>query len=267
MTRSPAMNCARVLGAHFGVGPALGLCHEHAERLVGRRTVCQQRQLVGRMETHQVTHAPSRVEQRAQPRVREDALDEVLAQPRVREAALLLYREVGPGGQQRFGEDPPALALAHAPAAAVDLHPLEPAAWRVALEDEAIQVLGGQRLRLSCRPAGHLVGPVAAGTRDDEAHQDAVDERAPLRRVLQPHCLARHRQARLDLRTGRHPGNLRAEDVHQVGVALVPAVPPHLVAQQAAGDSNAHHDVIMPPRRPWSRHGDGCGRDRLLQDV
>ena len=77
------------------------------------------------MEANQAANGPAPREQCAQRGVGKDALDEVLAQPGVAQAALFLDWEVRHRGDQRFGEQPAPLALAHASPTAVDLHPLE----------------------------------------------------------------------------------------------------------------------------------------------
>ena len=55
----------------------------------------------------------------------------------------------------------------------------------------------------------------------------------------QPERLARRAQSRLHFRTNRHPFDEEAKCLHQIAVALVPAVVANFFAQQAGRYSNA----------------------------
>jgi len=69
---------------------ALGLAHQTAQAWVRLRLVAHELQLVGRVEGHQAAHAPAATEQAAQPAIREDPLDEVLARRRGVKTTLFL---------------------------------------------------------------------------------------------------------------------------------------------------------------------------------
>src|SRR5262249_49324959 len=89
---------------------------------------------------------------------------------------------------------------------------------------------------------------------------------APCADAHELHRLARRAEAGLDLWTDRHPLDVRTEDVHEVRVTLVPAVPAHAVPEQARRDPDArplaHRPILSRkyngrscplPRRSTSR--------------
>src|SRR6185436_7122735 len=111
-----------------------------------------------------------------------------------------------------------------------DLDAVQPAAWRVALEDVAAQVHRGERLHAPRGERAHRLGMVGAGVNRDHAEIAAG--------LQQAHRLARHAHADLHFGTDADPFDMRRERLEQRRVALVAAVEPHLVAKQARRDAD-----------------------------
>ena len=201
--------------------------------------VRQQHQLVRRVKPHQLSDGPPRREQRAQPAVGEDALDEVLAQPGIAEPAFLFDRQRRHARPQRRGIEPGAGALRHR-ARRMHLHPLHPAARRVSLQHVPGEVERGQRRDARASVGGHAIRPVGAAPRSDHPHRHRLPGR---RRAIgiahQVHGLARRSHPDLDLRAHRHPLHIPAERLGEEAVALVAAVEADLLAEQAGRDADA----------------------------
>ncbi len=205
------------------------------------------------VELHQPPRGEARGQQGAPAAVGEHALDEVLPQPRVVEPALLLHRQVGPGGHQRGGVQPPPLAAGR-PGMAVHPHPLHPAARRAALEDVA-----GDLLQLR----GHAAPVVAEGGGGIHLR------RVPAHRArrggvpLQAQRGARHAQAHRNLGADRDELEPVAQRVGHEGVALVVAVPAHRLPQQATADAQADGAGGIHPAVGWAHgaHRFGVFRD------
>src|SRR5262249_3479286 len=90
----------------------------------------------------------------------------------------------------------------------------------------------------ACGPGPHGVRVVDAGV-----HRDHPDVAADLQ---EPHRLARHAHADFHLGADAHPLHVRRERLDQHRVALVTAVEPHLVAQQAGPDADSK--LLLRPR-------------------
>ena len=243
--RERAHELALVLRAELTPRSPLRGCHQTSERPVGLRRVGHQLELVHGVEGDQPPDAPAPLEERAQPSIGEDALDEVLAQHGVVEPPFLLDGEHRVVPDQRLREEPLALLLGHALLAS-HLDPLHAAARRVLLEHVAAEVEPGQLASALLRPCPHRSGPVASALGPE--HDDLV---AP---ADQTHGLARGPHAELHLRADRHPLDVGLEDIGEKAIALVSAVPAHLLPEQTAGDADPKRGVV-PPQLP--------GRGRL----
>src|SRR5262245_4507597 len=130
----------------------------------------------------------------------------------------------------------------------MDLHALESAARRILLEDVASQVQRGERGHAARGPGAHAVGVIDAGVQRD--HADVTAD------LHEPHRLTRNTHADFDVRTDAHPFDERSERLDQGPVALVTAVEPYLVPEQAGrdADSNFFHPrsryVMISTRAP-----------------
>ena len=67
--------------------------------------------------------------------------------------------------------------------------------------------------------------------------------------ALQPDGLARRAHPGLDFRADAHPADVRREDLHEKGIALVAAVEADLVAEEAGG--NPEPRPIVSPAIHW----------------
>jgi hypothetical protein len=198
---------------------------EASERGAAPRRVRHELQGVGGVEGRDAAECPAPPEERAQAAIPEDPLEEVLAPVWVRQATLLLHREMGKGLQQGLGEQ-----AARGRAAPADGH-AQAAARRVLLEHVSAEIELAQRSHAPRRVAAQRGGAIAAALRGDQAHRPADP--------AQVHRLARHAEPGLDLGADGHPLDVTAEGLEQDGVALVPAVEPHRLAEQAGGDADA----------------------------
>jgi hypothetical protein len=114
----------------------------------------QQQQLVLGMKADQIAHGPPRREQPAQPPVGKHPLDEVVAEARIGEPALFLDGQVRIRVDECCSEHSAAAAIRRA-VTVVDLHPLQPTARRVLLEDEAREIFIAQRRGARSREPFH----------------------------------------------------------------------------------------------------------------
>jgi len=174
--------------------------------------VRQQLQLVPAVEDDQRVGRPAPAEQSAQPLIREDALDEVLAQGGLLQTVLVLDRQVRELRDERFGKQPPAGA-GDAPSG-VHGHALEPAARRILLQHVSRQVFRLQLPRPRSRECRHARGPVVGALHADEPHPLRGRGHA-IRARHEVNRLARRRHAELHLRAHRHPLDEAADGGHQ----------------------------------------------------
>jgi hypothetical protein len=139
------------------------------------------------------------------------------------------------GGREGGGEQPAPAAGRHA-LAGVDLDPEEPAAGRVLLEDDPVQVLGRQLADPLAGPGVHRRRPVDGRARGDHARRH--DPRL-IGVALQAHRFARGAHADFDLRADRYQLAPGGQGAGQPAVVLVAAVEAHFLPQQAGTDADA----------------------------
>lgn len=163
------------------------------------------------------------------PPVNEDPLDEVLPEERIVQAAVLLDGEQRKTFHESPGEDPHPLLHGHA-GVSVNLHRGHPGAGGSALEDEAAQILGGERLQPFFRPGEHPVRVVDAGP---DRNQTGV-----LRIPDEAHRLAGDGETVLHLRADGDPFKPAAKGVGDVTVVLMAAVVTDILPQQAGADAD-----------------------------
>ena len=171
---------------------------------------------------------PRAVEQRAQPIVREHALDEVLAQHGIGETSFFFDRERGKLLLQDRGIGPDAGARRRA--AVVHLHALHAATRRVLLQDIPAQTSGLELRGASVRVGAHCVGVIDPGPRRDHP-RIAAD-------VHQAKRLARNPEPYLHFGAHAHPFDAGRQDFGEERIALVTAVEPDLVPQQAGRNAD-----------------------------
>ena len=209
-------------------------------RPVARRVVRQHLQLVPGVEGDQVPGRPRPAKKGTQPGRREDPLDERLPQPGVVQAALVLGRQQRERAQHPRRVQaaagvvggPPVVALpvVALPVVALPVVALpvsrcpcavprdgaDAAARRLGLEHVAVQVRGQRQGRHGRRVVGGA------------AHVDQAPAGG------QPDRLARRAEPDFHLGAVRHPVDVPVKVVGEEPVALVPAVEPDLLAEQAA---------------------------------
>ena len=163
------------------------------------------------------------------------AVDEPLARCRIVQLPLVDDRDGGEPRRERRGEQ---TGLA----STVDRH-VEAAARRSRLEHVAVEIGGGERLDTARGEVGHRAREIVAHMIGDEDDAAAV--------ASEIHRLARRAQTGFDFRTDRHPLDVLREHLGEEGVALVPTVVAHALAEQARGDPDAEasrlvggHDLV-----------------------
>jgi len=186
----------RIAFAQLGARQALCVRDETPECDVVLRRVRHHLELVRGVETHQLADVEAAGEQRAQPPVREDALDPALAQPRIVEASLFFDRQRRRPVEQRLREDPAAVLLRHALLVA-HRDALEAAARRALLQHVAAQIQPLELVHAAACEALHPLRVIGAAARGDEAQRTGV--------ALEADGLARHAESDLQLRTYGHP--------------------------------------------------------------
>jgi hypothetical protein len=194
---------------------------EMGECLVVARAVREQRVLVRRVERDQPARTDRAPRERAPPRGGEEPLHEVRAPRRAPQPALFFQRHVGHRLGERDREEP-------VPASA---------RRRPALQHVAVERERRQALRAPCRVRVHPLGEILAGRRDDQPRGAALGDEVD-RRTRDP-------EAQLHLGADGDPLHVLAEDVGEERLALVPAVVPDVLAEQARGDADAEGRCLV----------------------
>src|SRR5260221_11416758 len=125
---------------------------------------------------------------------------------------------------------------------------VQAAARRLRLQHVAGQIRAGQLADARSRVLAHGVRVIDAGLDRDHADTRTAGH--------EPDGLPRHAETELDLRTHADPFHVRIERVDEEGIAPVPAVEPHLVAEEARRDAdpNPFHprsaSVMISTRAP-----------------
>jgi len=142
----------------------------------------------------------------------------------VPEPSVLCHWKVRPPFDEHSGKDADAV-LRRRFIVPEDLDPLNTAARRGLLEDEAVEAGLSELVDLVTGVALHSLGQNLAG--------DGLDQLWFGITTLELDCGPWHPETDLELGADRHPVEPLTEDVGEIPVALVPAVKTHLGAEQA----------------------------------
>ena len=157
------------------------------------------------------------------------ALEKRLADRRVRETDFVFHGQIGKTLSKGRREESHA-RRGHGTRFVVDADAVQSAARRLRLQHVAGEIRPGELAHPPPRVLPHGAGVVDPGLDRDHARVSTDGH--------EPDRLARHAETELDLRAHAHPLHVRIERLHQEGVALVAAVEPHLVAEQAGRDAD-----------------------------
>lgn len=213
-----------------GGGIALRFREQPSEAPRALLAVGHEEILVGPVIAHQRLPGQARGGQ-LQPAVTgKNPADEIFPDPGIVQPLLFYHRQVGEGFHQPPGEYPAPVPKGGA-LELDDGYPFHAAGGRTALHDVSAQFCLLQGLHALPGEPVHHVGVIDAGLRQ---HPDVAVDPGQL------HGLPRSTHARFHFRADGDPLHVTADHVHQVIVALVPAVVADPLAEQAGGDADAH---------------------------
>ena len=210
------------------------------------------------MEGHQLADGPARREQRLQPAIREQPLDEVSLRspPTIAQPPFLFDGKVRTPPDQRLGEEPVAVARG---AAALLGSTRAPAPCRRSsqsfLRTKPAQRGPGRRGRGARGSATVRV----VGARLRHHHSDLVAAADESEGVPAPEPLPPQAEG--------HPLHVGAEGPDQEGVGLAASVPAHALAEQAGGDANRRIGASPSTGTANGTPGETVGSEHNLNEA
>ena len=242
MTLERRHELGRIAILKFAPVHRLARCHQAAETLIGLRPVGHERELVHRMEPHDIPHRPAGGEQMRETSIRKHALDEVLAQARIVEPPFLFDRQRGKR-VTRASANSPRPDFSGIPPVPYTLTRSRPQVGESFFNTKPQSSALGQFLEPAARVAAHAGRLILCRL---------VGEQANLGPCLhQPERFARGRHAGLDFRAHRHPLDEGSQRLDQERIPFVAAVEAHAFSEQAG--RNAEADGFAVHRGPVRR--------------